>query len=268
MASWTPPPGKTVSADPPLVIQSPLLQHWVPGVAHGFSGALAKSAGVPFNPPAQRLVAGALGIPDPPVLTLEQVHGAAVVNWALENPRPQPDPQADGVLAWPRKSSGQRGFTAVRTADCVPILAACRATSSFAAVHAGWRGAAANILPTLLRRWKHLGSPPGELRLALGPSIGPCCFEVQEDCLSQFPSRNLVNNVRNQGNSRFLDLPGVLYAQARDAGLAQNQIEILRVCTCCKTNPEGHHPYASHRRCTRQGVENPAFNASFIGWAG
>ena len=67
----------------------------------------------------------------------------------------------------------------IKTADCVPILLADPETGSIAAVHAGWRGTAQDILMKtvrdLARRW---GVRPENLRAAIGPAIGGCCYEV------------------------------------------------------------------------------------------
>jgi YfiH family protein len=67
----------------------------------------------------------------------------------------------------------------VFVADCVPVLLADARTGACAAVHAGWRGTVAGILPAAVRTLaSEFGARPSDLRVALGPAIGPCCFEV------------------------------------------------------------------------------------------
>ena len=67
----------------------------------------------------------------------------------------------------------------IKTADCVPILLADPETGSVACVHAGWRGTAQDIVSKTVRelavRW---GVRPENLRAAIGPAIGVCCYEV------------------------------------------------------------------------------------------
>src|SRR5581483_12170659 len=83
----------------------------------------------------------------------------------------------------------QRGgfLLAVRTADCVPALIVDERTHTVAAVHAGWRGAAAEILPrTLDKMARQYGTRLDEVLVSIGPAIGPCCFEVGPEVAAQF----------------------------------------------------------------------------------
>ena len=72
-------------------------------------------------------------------------------------------------------------------ADCIPVLMADARTGAFAAVHAGWRGTLAGVVPAAVRRLvDELGVRPGDLRVALGPAIGVCCFEVGAEVVAAF----------------------------------------------------------------------------------
>nr|NIS39171.1 polyphenol oxidase family protein [Desulfuromonadales bacterium] len=72
---------------------------------------------------------------------------------------------------------------AVRTADCVPV--AIHAEGAVAIVHAGWRGLRAGAIERARQSLESAGHPPH--RAALGPAIGPCCYEVGEEVLESFP---------------------------------------------------------------------------------
>ena len=87
-----------------------------------------------------------------------------------------------------RWSSNAAGVAiAVRAADCVPLLIADRLTGAVAAVHAGWRGtAAAPPLPRWQALEREFGSNRANLLVAIGPSIGPCCYEVGADLVDAF----------------------------------------------------------------------------------
>src|SRR5262249_50815218 len=116
-----------------------------------------------------------------PVVTVRQVHGTRVVTASPEGP----PLEADGV------ATGPPGLAlGVVTADCVPALLLARARRVVAAVHAGWRGAAAGVLESALG---HLhtafGVEPCEVEVALGPAIGPCCYRVGREVQTAFATR-------------------------------------------------------------------------------
>jgi YfiH family protein len=201
------------------------------------------------------------------VYTLAQVHSAELVEArpipARREDGPSEDdpglPKADGLIL-PRNANG---LVAVQAADCVPVLVVHVASGEVAALHAGWRGAAAGILPRLLERWRRLGNL-ASVRLALGPSIRSCCYEVREDCLSQFAAVDLNRAVSWRGEHSYLDLTGVLRNQAVQQGLDDRQVETLNVCTFCARD-RGVPVLASYRREGRPGEPYLARNAAYIG---
>lgn len=103
---------------------------------------------------------------------------------------------------------------AVRVADCVPILIEGRAGDRWlvAAVHAGWRGTAADIVRHTLQRLAALGAAPAMLRAAVGPAIGPCCYGVGEEVID--------------GLSRVAAAPG--WREGRQVDLRKLNLDILR----------------------------------------
>src|SRR4029077_6725703 len=99
---------------------------------------------------------------------------------------PEEAPQGDAAL------SGQAGLLlGIQTADCVPILLADPRRRVVAAVHAGWRGTLARVVAKTLGRMQlEFGTRPEDVVAALGPAIGPCCYEVGPEvaqaCSAQF----------------------------------------------------------------------------------
>lgn len=74
----------------------------------------------------------------------------------------------------------------VRTADCVPVLLHDPVRQVVAAIHAGWRGAVAGIVPkTVALLASRFGTVPKDVRMAIGPSAGACCYEVDEPVLTR-----------------------------------------------------------------------------------
>jgi YfiH family protein len=73
----------------------------------------------------------------------------------------------------------------VYVADCIPVLIADARTGAFAAAHAGWRGTVAGVVPAVVRRLvDEVGARAADLRVALGPAIGVCCFEVGDEVVA------------------------------------------------------------------------------------
>lgn len=120
----------------------------------------------------QRL-ADALGMSGAAIVELRQVHGHAVVVLERADRIPPTHPVADAAL------SGVADVAlAVGTADCVAILIAERGGQAIAAVHAGWRGLVAGVARLAAETLIQLGAAPPRLIAAIGPSAGPCCYEV------------------------------------------------------------------------------------------
>ena len=116
------------------------------------------------------------------VVTLTQVHGATVAVIRRSAPAPAAPPEADALV-----SNSAEVAIAVRAADCVPMLMADRDTGCVAAVHAGWRGTAARAAVAALNAMeRECGTHPTNVVVAIGPSIGPCCYQVGSDLVDAF----------------------------------------------------------------------------------
>jgi YfiH family protein len=116
------------------------------------------------------------------VVTLTQVHGATVAVIRRGVAVPAAPPEADALV-----SNSAEVAIAVRAADCVPMLMADRNSGAVAAVHAGWRGTAARASVAALNAMeREFGTHPTNVVVAIGPSIGPCCYHVGSDLVDAF----------------------------------------------------------------------------------
>jgi YfiH family protein len=112
------------------------------------------------------------------------------------------------------------------------------------AVHAGWRGTAADIAgKTVAAMAKAFGSRPGDLQAAIGPNIGPCCFETDGDVPQAM--RNTLGEeaqayIRREKDKYFLDLKQINARLLERAGV--ERIDVSDACTACQ-----HHRFWSHR---------------------
>lgn len=121
---------------------------------------------------------------------------------------------------------------AVKTADCIPILLIDPVRRAVAAVHAGWRGTAARIAPhAIAAMHDRFGTQPSTLHAAIGPGIGPCCYEVGPEVAAHFGG---------QGRGK-IDLPAINRRQLESAGIPPAQIYVAGLCTMCR--PEEFHSY-------------------------
>ena len=212
----------------------------VPGIGHAFS--TRSDGGTPFDlGPAEgfdaaaaqrrrRLLAAAeiAG----PLVAPHQVHGATILDLSAA-----PGERADGVAV--RRGDDPRWAAAVRTADCLPVLLAAVDGSAVAAVHAGWRGTAAGIAAAAVRRLEAWGIPPRRLAAALGPAIGPCCYQVGAEVVEAVeaatghPHRRFAA-VEPGVSDRFrLDLTRANTLQLVRAGMDPRRIAEAPWCTYC-----------------------------------
>jgi hypothetical protein len=127
--------------------------------------------------------------------------------------------------------SAQPGvIVGIRTADCVPILLADQRTRAVAAAHAGWRGTAQNIAGSVVNEMrKRFGSRVEDLHAAVGPSIGPCCYEVGADVARQFGT--WCPDLDSASGPVRLDLPAINKVQLSAIGVPD--IWVAGECTFC-----------------------------------
>ena len=167
------------------------------------------------------------------VVSVKQVHGtdALLVDRPIE---------AGTAFAgeWDAVITNQPGvLVTVRTADCVPILLHDPIHHVVAAIHSGWRGSVAGIVPkTLITMQQEFGTQAGSVQVAIGPSAGPCCYEVDEPVLKPLQSYPFWKSVvRETGPGRaLLDLREFIRRQAQAAGVPQQNIWTVRHCTICR----------------------------------
>jgi YfiH family protein len=188
-------------------------------------GRLTGDPGVREN---RNRLAAALGIDPELVLIGRQVHGAEVLRHdsptepsAYAEPAPGL-PEADGHV------TDQPGLAPlVFVADCLPV--ALSGPRGVAMLHCGWRGLAAGIVQRGVEEVDAAAA-------AIGPGVGPCCYEVGTEVLDAFAP--LGNGV---ATGRMLDLPQVARCLLERAGV--ERIEASELCTSC-------HPelFFSHRR--------------------
>ncbi|MFO0606605.1 MAG: peptidoglycan editing factor PgeF [Polyangiales bacterium] len=200
------------------------------GVSEGPFASLNLGAAVGDDPEHvrenHRRLARAVGYDPAALHQTWQVHGGAV--WS-HTPDASPDDtrrvEADALVA-----AAPGVAVAVRVADCVPVLLADVATGRVAAAHAGWRGVVANVVGAALDA---LGPrSPADVVAAIGPSIGPCCFEVGDDVAAEIAAATPTPVVRSRpGAKPLVDLWRAVEAQLHARGVTA--VEPIGRCTVC-----------------------------------
>lgn len=184
------------------------------------------------------------------VAFLRQVHAdrVHVVPWP-EFPEPV---EGDALI------TGEEGIAlAVRTADCAPVVLATTDGEGVGIIHAGWKGAHRGIVPSAVESLcRHLGCLPDSIRAALGPTIGPCCYQVDPECAGLFPG----HLVHERQGGLYLDLPGVIAVQLELAGLRPECIDLSSAfCTCCGSGAPVGVRFHSHRASRGDSARNVVF---------
>jgi hypothetical protein len=104
------------------------------------------------------------------------------------------------------------------------------------AVHAGWRGTVAQVVMNATRRMvDELGADPARIRAAIGPAIGPCCFEVGEEVAEAFAAWPQAV-VRDERPKPHVDLFTANRDQLLAAGLKPAHVYVSHVCTSCQAD--------------------------------
>ena len=139
----------------------------------------------------------------------------------------------------------------VFSADCGLILPhdpACRAVG---AVHAGWRGCAAGIVEKAVQTMSDTyGSDPAHIRAALGPCIGQCCFETDDnvaDAMTDALGADAAPFLERRGAKWHVDLAGLNRRWLLKAGLSEDRIDLSGLCTACRPDL-----FWSHRKMGEQ----------------
>lgn len=169
------------------------------------------------------------------LLRLRQVHGRDVLTLRRGGAVPPVDsaPEADALVA-----DEPDAALVIRGADCVPVLVADRRTGAVGAAHAGWKGTALGTAVAAVEAMRAaFGSRPADLVVALGPSIGPCCYQVGEDLLTAFAAAGHAQASADRWFARRADIRLDLWTANADqleaAGVPASQIHVSGFCTAC-----------------------------------
>lgn len=203
-----------------------------PVAHHGFTSRQLGLRPGDAAPAAWASAAASVGCQVSQLARVRQVHGAAVrVVHAGDIGAPVPD--ADAAI-----TNAPGVAVAVVAADCVPVLLGDPRTGAVAAVHAGWRGTAADAVGAAVTAMsREFGTRADELVCAIGPSIGACCYEVGEELLTAFTAAGHTSVdlaewfTRDRPGRLRLDLWQANADLLVRAGVPRSHIHVAGLCT-------------------------------------
>lgn len=140
------------------------------------------------------------------------------------------------------------------TADCVPIAIIDKKNKAIGLAHAGWRGTYEKIAQkTLEEMSKNYNTDASDVVCVIGPSIGPCCYEVSKELVEKF-NTNLTNCAEKfyiiKDNKYYLDLWRINEYVLESSGVSKENIINLNLCTSCKS--EEFHSYRKHKQTPKR----------------
>lgn len=142
----------------------------------------------------------------------------------------------------------------IHYADCTPILLCDSVTGAIGAVHSGWRGTAGVIVANAVKAMgKNFGSKPQNIKAAIGPCIGQCCYEVDGTVYNAFKKAGYYQNgiFENKPNGKYmLDLKRANYEILISCGVRDENIDVCDICTCCNSDDFFSHRATSGKRGT------------------
>jgi len=204
-----------------------------------------------------RLFGEACGIPTERVVYGKQVHEANVRTVTAADAHPLDDERtwepADGYV------TNEAGLTLVIfTADCVPLLMHDPVAGVIAAVHCGWRSTVADIEAAAIEKMLSLGALEKNIRAVIGPCIGSCCFETDEEvpaALRKLLGPDAEACIRNGKPEKYMvDLGGAVLQRLRQLGLTDDHLEAVGGCTMCRPERYWSHRYTKGIRGSQANI--------------
>jgi YfiH family protein len=170
-----------------------------------------------------------------------QVHGSDIrlIN-NLADAKAAEDGRGDTVYCDAIVGNAAGVLAGVKTADCVPILMGDPKTGAFAAVHAGWRGALAEVAPSAVKRMTaEYKTRPQDVCVAIGPAAGFCCYEVGTEVIEAFGGRFAISDElfkATREKHACINLLQANRSQLVSAGVTADRVYTAPLCTMCRTD--------------------------------
>ncbi len=196
------------------------------------SGFCTRDAGDALRPETVLAYLNEMRINHKKVIVPEQIHSVNVSYIVADNPVIIENiADTDGVVTRERNV-----VLTVRTADCIPMVFSDKQNAVIGISHQGWRGSLKKMVKIMVEKMVDVGCRKEDIITAMGPSIGQCCYDVDDDRYVNFMEElngysEKIFIVRH--GKRYLDLSLLNYILLLEAGIPQDNIDFFPFCTSC-----------------------------------
>jgi len=185
----------------------------------------------------RKIFLSALGVDEASLVQQEQIHKDKI-QIISQYDSGRMIPGVDG-LVYKQSSDDNSIALSVHTADCVPLLAFDPMIRIIGSAHAGWKGTTLHIGRTLIKQMKQCGSNVSDIRVAIGPHIGVCCYDVDDTRMRVFQQLWDENSgvvIHKEGKS-YIDLGKANKDDLLSSGIPEKHIDSdPSLCTYCNTS--------------------------------
>jgi YfiH family protein len=222
-------------------------------VSHGFTARTGGSGRAPYNTlnlalhvgdvpetvlANRRIVCRVLGVQLENMVTARQVHGVNIRTISSAD-------AGRGAFTYDNAIADTDGLItnvpglmlATFYADCVPIFILDPVKKAIGSIHAGWQGTMRRIGAYAVKKMADVfGSNPEDCLVGIGPSIGPCCFEVDNPVIAGFRAEFSWSDQileSNRAERTRLNLWKANLNILVEAGIKPNNVQLANICTCC-----------------------------------
>ena len=166
-----------------------------------------------------------LGLEENDIVAASLTHGNTI-HVATSGDRGTVIPETDAII-----TNTHGVFLSITVADCLPIFLFDPATGSIGMIHAGWKSLSNEIIPlTIEKMARQLKCNKADILAGIGPCIGSCHFEIQDDVLAKFKDF-IKTALRQENGKKYLDLKTIARQQLENAGVLPSNIAIDPACT-------------------------------------
>lgn len=164
------------------------------------------------------------------LVVAQQIHSSNIIFYEEASQGVVFLPDTDGIVTTEKGT-----VLAVRTADCVPILYYDPKSGLIGVSHNGWRGTLKKISSHIIEKMVEKGAKKEHIIVALGPGIGGCCYEINEDLYFEFMGEfeDEMGAFGMHGGKRHLNIAKINFELLKKEGINPKNIDFFPFCTMC-----------------------------------